>query len=158
MLSVNYLDNFLNSFNFYLLILLCPANVKSGSSSCAEKIVSLLRGVLHPLQVQELSIHGPEDALQWALKISPKQCRILVAGGDGTVGWILNTIFKMNINPIPEVGILPLGTGNDLSRVLGWGAEPPSTITPIEILKNVIKIHCNFFSYLNLLIFLLFVD
>uniref|UniRef100_A0A8D8YHW6 Diacylglycerol kinase n=3 Tax=Cacopsylla melanoneura TaxID=428564 RepID=A0A8D8YHW6_9HEMI len=49
------------------------------------------------------------------------QSLILAAGGDGTAAWILNTIHSMKMDPAPSVGIIPLGTGNDLSRVLGWG-------------------------------------
>ncbi|EDW58711.1 diacylglycerol kinase epsilon [Drosophila virilis] len=116
--------------------LIVIANTKSGSST-GSNVLSLLRGYLHPMQVMELGTRGPQDALQWAAKTSPRPCRILVAGGDGTIGWVLNTIYTLNIKPQPSVAIIPLGTGNDLSRVLGWGAEPPSVIDPLQILRSV---------------------
>lgn len=118
--------------------LIIIANIKSGSSTGLD-IISLFRGLLNPLQVMELSSHGPSDSLKWAIKLQPATSRILVAGGDGTVGWVLNTIKKMNILPIPEVAILPLGTGNDLARVMGWGAEPPTNFDPITYLRQIIN-------------------
>jgi hypothetical protein len=46
-----------------------------------------------------------------------------VAGGDGTVGWMLgclSDLYKMKREPVPPTGIIPLGTGNDLARSFGW--------------------------------------
>ena len=52
--------------------------------------------------------------------------KILVAGGDGTISTVIDHI-KNNIpewsNNMPGIAILPLGTGNDLSRSLGWGGS-----------------------------------
>ncbi|XP_033136643.1 diacylglycerol kinase 3 isoform X2 [Brassica rapa] len=61
-----------------------------------------------------------------------KECRarlrVMVAGGDGTVGWVLGCLGELNKDgtlPIPPVGVIPLGTGNDLSRSFGWGGSFP---------------------------------
>lgn len=50
------------------------------------------------MQVSELGSKGPKEALRLVAKASPNKCQILVAGGDGTVGWILNTMFEMKID------------------------------------------------------------
>lgn len=47
--------------------------------------------------------------------------RVLACGGDGTVAWILTTIWKLDLKPPPPVGVIPLGTGNGLSINFGWG-------------------------------------
>lgn len=116
---------------------LCTANSKSGDNT-AENVIAVFRSVLNPLQIFELSKTGPKEALNLISKIRSSPCRILVAGGDGTIGWILNEIARKSVKPIPEVCILPVGTGNDLSRVTGWGADPPSLLNPSELCDKVL--------------------
>lgn len=116
------------------------ANNKSGDNT-AENVIAVFRSVLNPIQIFELSTAGPNAALNLISKIKSVACRILVAGGDGTIGWVLNEISRKNIQPIPEVCILPIGTGNDLSRVLGWGGVPPNVLNPAELCEKVSRIH-----------------
>jgi diacylglycerol kinase (ATP) len=68
-------------------------------------------------QVFDLTEGGPQPAIELFKKVP--NVRLLACGGDGTVGWLLSVLDKVPIEPLPPVGVLPLGTGNDLSRSLG---------------------------------------
>ncbi|XP_052179919.1 diacylglycerol kinase 1 isoform X2 [Diospyros lotus] len=99
--------------------LLVFINKKSGAQR-GDSLRIRLNMLLNPVQVFELSAtQGPEAGLYLFKRVL--HFRILVCGGDGTVGWVLNAIDKQNFVSPPPVAILPAGTGNDLARVLSWG-------------------------------------
>uniref|UniRef100_A0A0D3GXZ5 Diacylglycerol kinase n=1 Tax=Oryza barthii TaxID=65489 RepID=A0A0D3GXZ5_9ORYZ len=93
-------------------------------------------------KVFDLTVVKPSDFVQYVLgcleqladagdhsaKSIRHNLRVMVAGGDGTVGWVLGCLgdlYVQNREPIPPVAVIPLGTGNDLSRSFGWGASFP---------------------------------
>jgi diacylglycerol kinase (ATP) len=47
--------------------------------------------------------------------------RVIAGGGDGTVSTVINLMneWKVDFSRCP-IGCIPLGTGNDFSRSLGW--------------------------------------
>ncbi|KAF7254384.1 Diacylglycerol kinase delta [Varanus komodoensis] len=63
--------------------------------------------------------------------------RILVCGGDGSVGWVLSEIDSLNLHKQCQLGVLPLGTGNDLARVLGWGSACDDDTQLPQILEKL---------------------
>ena len=65
--------------------------------------------------------------------------KIIVAGGDGSLGWVLSEIDKAKFDHAPSVAPLPLGTGNDLSNVLGWGTSYHNE----SIIKLLNKVGCS---------------
>uniref|UniRef100_A0A915J405 Diacylglycerol kinase (ATP) n=1 Tax=Romanomermis culicivorax TaxID=13658 RepID=A0A915J405_ROMCU len=80
--------------------LLIFVNTKSGNGEGAL-IMDLFRQYLNPIQVHDLANYGPESVLKLCKLVSKTDTffKIIVAGGDGTIG-----------------------TGNDLSRLLGCGS------------------------------------
>ncbi|KAA8594487.1 hypothetical protein FQN60_011622 [Etheostoma spectabile] len=99
------------------------ANTRSGNNM-GKALLGEFRTVLNPVQVFDLSELTPSKALQLCTLLPPGSVRVLVCGGDGTVGWGQDQF-------MPRVTILPLGTGNDLSNTLGWGAGYAGEI-PVE--------------------------
>ena len=95
-------------------------NSRSGPQQ-GHLLITQLRRLLNPIQVWDLGEDGgPEIVLESFCAF--RNLRILVCGGDGTVSWIIATLEKMKLKrKWPPIAILPLGTGNDLARMHGWG-------------------------------------
>lgn len=54
---------------------------------------------------------------------------IIIAGGDGTAAWgvqVIEECCEEHNLEFPFISTYPLGTGNDLSRCLGWGNKQPA--------------------------------
>ncbi|XP_071134997.1 diacylglycerol kinase zeta-like isoform X43 [Mytilus edulis] len=114
--------------------LLVFINPKSGGNQGA-KLLHKFCWWLNPRQVFDLSQGGPRFGLEMYKKVP--NLHILACGGDGTVGWILSVIDSLGIHPAPPVAIMPLGTGNDLSRTLNWGGG--YTDEPISKILNYVE-------------------
>ncbi|XP_059098066.1 diacylglycerol kinase epsilon-like [Tigriopus californicus] len=116
--------------------LIVVGNTKAGNND-GGFFLNAFRGVLNPIQVIDLNERPMEDAIHLCQLLEPTRCLIIVAGGDGTIGWTLNTIDKLGVEQHPEIALLPLGTGNDLARTLGYGSG--GEITDISQLLDLLQ-------------------
>ncbi|XP_045468940.1 diacylglycerol kinase theta isoform X5 [Harmonia axyridis] len=118
--------------------LLVFVNVKSGGCQGLELITSF-RKLLNPYQVFDLDNGGPLPGLYVFRNI--QNYKILVCGGDGTIGWVLQCLDNVGQDSqcsSPACAIVPLGTGNDLARVLRWGTGYNGGEDPLNLLRDVI--------------------
>ncbi|RZC73727.1 hypothetical protein C5167_049208 [Papaver somniferum] len=116
-------------------------NSKSGGRK-GSALKQRLQELISQEQVFDLSVVKPPEFVRYGLacleslashgdhcaKETRDKLRIIVAGGDGTVGWVLGSLtelFRQSREPVPSTGIIPLGTGNDLSRSFNWGGSFP---------------------------------
>lgn len=95
---------------------------KSSGGQIGESIMYDFKKLLNPIQVIDLLKDG-FGYIEIFKNI--KNLKIIVGGGDGTIASVINYFKTCDINnwklENPPIAILPLGTGNDLARSLGWG-------------------------------------
>lgn len=111
--------------NFYPILVFI--NTKSG-----PQVGTILRDqfshLMNPLQVVSLPRHDPMPPLRTFANLP--NLRLAIVGGDGTIGWIISCVetlkeeFRCNGKDWkpPPIAVMPVGTGNDLARCLGWGS------------------------------------
>lgn len=68
-----------------------------------------------------------------ARALAQAHCRdsdlIIVAGGDGTINEVVNGLWEAGGAPVgPAIGVVPLGTGNDLARLLCIPDDPEQAL------------------------------
>ncbi|MED6145612.1 Diacylglycerol kinase 5 [Stylosanthes scabra] len=94
--------------------------------------------VLHSIyaRLENLKLQGD----QFATKIM-ERLRLIVAGGDGTAGWLLGVVCDLTLSHPPPIATVPLGTGNNLPFAFGWGKRNPGTdqISVEQFLDQVMK-------------------
>ncbi|KAL8511079.1 hypothetical protein ACS0TY_017774 [Phlomoides rotata] len=122
----------------------CPVlvfiNAKSGGQLGGELLITY-RSILNKYQVFDLGEESPDSVLrriflnlerlkkngdEFAPKLEQK-LRIIVAGGDGTAGWLLGVVSDLRLSQPPPIATVPLGTGNNLPFAFGWGKKNPGT-------------------------------
>ncbi|XP_044531008.1 diacylglycerol kinase epsilon [Gracilinanus agilis] len=117
-------------------------NTRSGNNM-GQILLGEFKILLNPVQVFDLTKVPPIKALQLCSLLPDNSVQVLVCGGDGTVGWVLDAIDQMKIKGqerhIPQVAVLPLGTGNDLANTMGWGAGYAGEVPVEQILRNVME-------------------
>src|SRR5438034_8757860 len=98
-------------------------NPKAGDAEHGEKqLMTALAKAGHHATYQSTKKSDYKKALKKSTDL------VLAAGGDGTVGKIGCRLIDSGI----PLGVLPLGTANNLARSLGFIASPEEIITGLE--------------------------
>lgn len=99
-------------------------NVGSGGNEGAKvlEMLSELLGADHVFDIKKDG--GPGKGLDAHRVPEGENIRCMVAGGDGTFSWVASVLEEKSISNV-YLSLIPLGSGNDMSRALGWGRKYP---------------------------------
>lgn len=135
-------------------------NPHSGDQSAGVMEAEFKRLLAGPRREREIGIGmvchlgtgSVADALNKVAKLQSlnvdareRRIHLLVCGGDGTVTWVLSEIEAfMQAHPDvlrhqPPLGVVPMGTGNDLARSLGWDSKFRDSAHVARYLHNALE-------------------
>ena len=97
------------------------ASARAGSAD--QEAVEAARAVLAAAGPVEVVLTGTPEELEDALT-SCGDRRLVVAGGDGSLHLAVTRLRARGELPERPIGLVPLGTGNDLARALGLPLDP----------------------------------
>ncbi|MBC8553944.1 MAG: hypothetical protein H8D23_30410 [Candidatus Brocadiales bacterium] len=123
-----------------ILFLINPVSGKQVGQSLKDCIVAELDGVLEresfDIEYSEIDIEGQCNNLLSNYEI------VVVAGGDGTISQVVKVITRLDKKP--KIGIIPIGTGNDLANSVGvlhvYKSQGLGTLLKMILRCNVAKI------------------
>jgi len=101
------------------IVILNPYSNRWKSGKQAPEIIDTLKRL--SLDCEVVLSQGPEHATELAEQASREgRDPIIAAGGDGTIGEVINGLYQANPEGVlGPLGIIPLGTANDLITNLG---------------------------------------
>lgn len=107
------------------LVILNPA----AGNGRAGRLLGWIRERLESRPEVRLEVtHRAGDAEGWAAASSRAHDRVVAIGGDGTVQEVVNGLMAADAGR-GSVGIVPVGSGNDLARSLGLPPDPAEAWT-----------------------------
>ncbi|MDX1577619.1 MAG: diacylglycerol kinase family lipid kinase [Gemmatimonadota bacterium] len=99
-------------------------NPAAGSADAWERVADRLEG---EARIEVVETESPDEATELAhASRTPDTTAVVAAGGDGTVHALVQGLATRG--DAPALGIVPLGTGNDLSRVLSIPEDPVEAV------------------------------
>ncbi len=114
--------------------MLAFVNCKSGGRQ-GRSVLEPLRKALGPLQVCDVTDDNCTELLSIFTNCSDR-LKVLCCGGDGTINSLVSEFFRKNMTNV-GIGIVPIGTGNDLTNVVKIGR-----LQCVKILFTMLKKHC----------------
>jgi diacylglycerol kinase (ATP) len=86
----------------------------------------------HAIEIRETKYAGHAHELA-AQATQNKYEVILSAGGDGTLHQVLNGLIDSGTNPLPTLGVIPLGSGNDFAGAIGVTINTQQLLSLLEM-------------------------
>lgn len=118
-----------------VLIIPNPGSGKGKAVEYAEKLSKLLEET-YQSQTMVRPTTEVGDARTWSAKaLSDGFDTVICLGGDGTVNETVDGLLQNE--EVPFFGFVPLGTVNDLGRVLGYDMQPEKAIEQYRKVKTV---------------------
>jgi diacylglycerol kinase (ATP) len=104
-----------------LVVVVNPAAGRGRRAELADVAIERLRAAGHAVErLQAVDAPTLERLLRRRLDVNPPDA-VVVAGGDGTVHLVANALARTRI----PLGILPIGSGNDIAHSLGIPHDDP---------------------------------
>lgn len=104
-----------------MVVIANPMSAYGRSRGIAERVAAALRA--HGCRPTLLFTEHPGHAADLARRHAGESDLLLAVGGDGTYREVAAGLLEAE-GPVPDLGIIPAGRGNDLARTLGIATDP----------------------------------